>query len=58
MAKIQINYKSGRQIIVTADTFAVTTGLTGDLSEINAENVAPHALFVGINEIESVWEIK
>jgi hypothetical protein len=55
-AKIQINYKSGQTITVSAEIFEVTT--QGDkLSGIDWKEIKPYPLLMNLDAIESIWEL-
>ena len=55
---IQIIYRSGSSVTLTCDRFAVTrTGTNGQL-KVEYTNPRPRPLLIGVDDIESVWELK
>lgn len=59
MTKFNINYKSGRQVIIEAKEFKVTVNSdTDEILGLSATEMTPHPMHVGLNEIESIWETK
>ena len=54
---IVINYKSGRQVKVKAKQFTVTRK-GSELTSIETESLEPKQLFIGLDDIESIWEEK
>lgn len=55
MAKVQINYKSGISMVVKCDEFTIKRGGLGKSFEW--ENMSPRPLLIGIEDVESVWEL-
>jgi hypothetical protein len=56
MARVQINYKSGLSMVVEVDEFEITRRAIGDLS-VSWVAAQPRPLLLGIDDIESVWEL-
>lgn len=56
MAKVQINYKSGKTVIVNAKKFkAITTN--NALTGTEWTDMIPKTLFMGVDDIESIYQI-
>lgn len=56
-SKVRINYKNGRSITIKCDTFKVErVPLTGAVS-VSWTGAKPTPLLIGIDEIESIWEL-
>lgn len=57
-SEVQINYRSGSSVTVMCDSFAVErNNATGHL-KIEWENAVPRPLLMGVDDIESVWELR
>jgi hypothetical protein len=56
MPKVQINYRTGRSITVQCDEFTITRK-PGN-TEYQWVNMVPNPLLIGVEDIESVWEIQ
>jgi hypothetical protein len=56
-SKVQINYKSGQSVVVTCTQFKVKWDGVGGIHRVEWADVKPNPLHIGINEIESIWEI-
>lgn len=56
MAQITIIYKSGKQITVETEGFTTTRNAQAELTGLSWTSINPLPLFVGLNEIESIWE--
>lgn len=54
-SRVQINYKSGLSVVFECDKFAIK-GAAGSRS-MEWEAAVPRPMLLGINEIESVWEL-
>ena len=52
--KVRIVYKSGYVQDITCESFEVKW-VGGTLTEVNWVDAKPDPLFVGVNNIESVW---
>lgn len=58
MAEFKIVYKSGYVQKVTADSMTVTRDtMSGDITKVEWTNMEPHSMYLGVNNIESVWEL-
>lgn len=55
MPKVQINYKSGISMVVRCDELTIERGALGKTFEWN--NMSPRPLLMGIEDVESVWEL-
>jgi len=55
-AKALIVYKSGHTMEVRADKLKVTRA-GGEIREISWENLSPNPIYIGLHDIESVWEL-
>lgn len=55
-ARVRINYKSGISMEIECDNFGVKRLSGRDLS-ITWENAVPRPLLIGVDDIESVWEV-
>jgi hypothetical protein len=56
--RVQIFYKSGNSIVITAEKFKTTRSPhTGELTGIEWGGVTPNILFPGINEIEAIFDL-
>jgi hypothetical protein len=54
--RVQINYKSGQSIVVKCKEFSCKyRGST--LVELKWEGINSNPLYIGIDDIESVWEL-
>lgn len=53
--KVQINYKSGKSIVVKVKTLTVSRNHEGNITQISWDGMKPKPLHLGINEIESVF---
>lgn len=53
--KITINYKSGIKMTVYADEFNIKRNSVHGLTSADWENLKPRPLFLGIDDIESIW---
>lgn len=57
MARVQVNYKSGAFMVTEVDEFTVTRNqTTGNLSA-EWENAKPRPLLLGLDDVESIWEL-
>lgn len=57
-ARVQINYKSGQSVVIECDKFSCRREpASNELAELTWENATPRALFMGFNDVESVWEL-
>jgi hypothetical protein len=56
VVKVQINYKSGQSIIVKVEKLEVSRR-GGTLDSIKWDGIAPEPLFMGIDDIESIWQL-
>ena len=54
-AKVVIRYKSGKSITVRAEKITVTRN-GGSITGISWTNMTPDPLFIGLDNIESVWQ--
>lgn len=54
--KIQINYKSGISAKVSCDEFKIGYH-NSELTRYEGEGMKPRPLFIGMNDIESIWEL-
>ncbi len=56
--KIRIRYKSGQEQWFTVDFFKVHYTMTTPVrvTQIDWEGIDPKPLFMGLDDIESVWE--
>lgn len=54
--KIQINYKSGISMVVKCSEWTVRSGMDG-LLYVSIENPEPHGVHLGMDHIESIWEL-
>lgn len=53
-----IRYRSGAEMRVTADSLEMKwEKATGDVVEMKWETMRPRPIYVGIANIESVWEV-
>lgn len=52
--RVQINYKSGQSMVIEVDNFTINKG-PGLRAEW--ENATPRPLLLGVDEIESIWEL-
>lgn len=59
MSTVQINYKSGQSVTMTADEFSVTKDSTGaaHIEWKLGDKPTMRPLFMNLGEIESVWEV-
>ncbi len=55
--KIQITYKSGKVQIVKCDKMIATRNNAGELSSLEFDNLSPKTLYLGINNIESIFQL-
>jgi hypothetical protein len=53
--KVQINYKSGLSMIMECDNFKISRVSSGISFEW--ENGIPNPMLIGVDDIESVWEL-
>lgn len=56
MSSVQINYKSGARMVVKAKSVNVES-IGGTLSKVEWNGLEPRPLFIGIGDIESIWEL-
>ncbi|MBB3752694.1 hypothetical protein FHT44_005206 [Mycolicibacterium sp. BK634] len=56
MSKVQINYKSGRSIVIKCEDFKATR-VGSDLRKVEWRAAVPDPLFIGLDDIESIWEL-
>lgn len=57
MPRIQINYTSGLSMILECDDISgMEDG--GKLLQLTVENPRPRAVHIGIENIESIWELE
>lgn len=54
--KVQINFKSGKTLIVKASKFTVRTN-NGEITRIEWENITPKPLHLGADQVESIWQV-
>lgn len=55
--RVQINYKSGQSVAITCKNFKVAFSPLGGVSRVTWDAANPTPLFVGVDEIESIWEL-
>lgn len=55
-SKVQINYKSGTSMVVECEDFGLKR-IGGDLTSVNWDSCKPNPMFIGVDDIESVWEL-
>jgi hypothetical protein len=53
---VEIRYRNGDVVRMRVTNFKVTRSLTGGLS-LEWENATPDPMFIGINDIQSIWEV-
>jgi hypothetical protein len=55
-SRIIIRYKSGAEISATVESLTVEIW-EGKITKIDWNNMKPNPLHIGIDDIESVWEV-
>ena len=55
--KIQINYKSGQSMTVTVEEFAVSRNSVNGELKVTWKSMQPATLMLGVDDIESVWQL-
>lgn len=55
--KVQINYQSGRSVVITCRDFTVNRR-GSKIASVEWENAKPDALHMGIDDIESIWQLR
>lgn len=57
--KVRINYKSGRSVTIQCDEFTVRRDyMTGGVAEVSWDRAKPTPLQVGLEDVESVWQLR
>lgn len=56
--KIQINYKSGQSVAFRCKSFKVSFNPFGEIAKVTWDDAMPRPMSVGVDHIESVWELK
>lgn len=56
--KVQITYKTGHVQTVTCEYMNVSRNtMTGDITKVEWKDMEPKPLFLGMENIESIWQV-
>lgn len=56
MGQVQVNYKSGASVVFKCKNFKITHR-HGEVISFEGDSMKPGPLFMGMENIESVWEL-
>jgi hypothetical protein len=56
-SRVQINYRSGISMVVECDEFTISRSKFNNAKSIEWAGAEPDPMWLGIEDIESVWQL-